>query len=148
MKTSKPFDTHSEFTSETQKYLSAGWNLHATGSGKLQGRYGKSTYLEMIVHHAERAGLEAVAIIGPKVQEVTKRQYIVMTRPAPEKSRQCFPTPQEGDFLFLFTDKQGRKVPIFARTVEEADRRAEDVGLSDLSDFRAYALADVTGLLQ
>ena len=117
-----------------------GWKVYATGSG-LPTIGGRSA-LQEVIEMAEKEGFTADFVLGAKVDNSYSWAVIVK-----HEGEQNPLTPQVGDMLFIYSDKQ-RKVPIFARTVEEADRRAEDVGLSDLSDFRAYALADVTGLLQ
>ena len=55
--------------------------------------------------------------------------------------------PNSGDLLFLYTDKQGRKVPIYAPDPEEADSKATAAGLSDLDSYQAFILTDITQLL-
>ena len=55
--------------------------------------------------------------------------------------------PNSGDILFLYTDKQGRKVPIFAASLEDADNLADRYGLSDLGSYQAFILTDITQLL-
>lgn len=57
------------------------------------------------------------------------------------------PFPDHGDMLFLFTDKQGRKVPIYAPDPEEADSKATAAGLSDLDSYQVFILTDITGLI-
>ena len=118
-----------------------GWKLYATGIG--MPTLGGKSHLQKAITAAERSGLEADYVLGAREGILYNWAVIVKTQGLKQDN-----TPNTGDMLFIYSDKQGRKVPIFARTVEEADRRAEDAGLSDLSDFRAYALADVTGLLQ
>ena len=122
-----------------------GWKVFSTGIG-LPTLGGRSA-LQKTIEKAEREGFTADFILGAKVGNSYSWAVIVRREEQPHP-QQCSADPQVGDMLFLYTDKSGRKVPIFAPDVESADSKAEDAGLSDLSDFRAYALADVTGLLQ
>ena len=57
------------------------------------------------------------------------------------------PVPNSGDLLFLFADKKGRKVPIFAPSPEEADRKADKYDISDLDSYQAFILTDITRLI-
>ena len=125
-----------------------GWKLYATGVG-IPTLGGKS-YLQKSLTAAKRAGYVTDYVLG--AWEGITCHWAVVVKPKRahhQQEKACnHPVPNPGDMLFIYTDKQGRKVPVFAPTAEIADKKAEDAGLSDLEGFKAFALVDVTGIVQ
>ena len=123
-----------------------GWKVFSTGIGlpTLGGRSALQKTIEM----AEREGFSADFVLGAKVGNAYSWAVIVKRGEKSQHQQQHHPVPNPGDMLFIYTDKQGRKVPVFAPAAEIADKKAEDAGLSDLEGFKAFALVDVTGIVQ
>lgn len=145
MKLPTYYKTPIDYTCAINTALAAGWKLRLLSVGVVY-RYGSNIDIEAVIRDETRVGNECLTIIGPSVS--TQRQYAVMTRPAEQPVKHCLPVPDDGDTLFIYTDSRGRKVPVFAQTAEDADKKAGESGMAELTCYQAFALADVTGLLQ